>query len=282
VSRFTDVDEFVKTAALTGSAAKGGIDVSYMATKKGLGGKGILGDIYRWFARTPASAAAETAARRAEAVAQIQAEALAKGGRGALAPTISDAMQRALVPDITAPAWWQKGLAGAGVVGGLGLGATGVLGALGGEQPSDTLSYRINKGMHGLLDRVRADEAIGESFAKRLGSNAADAFTGLTQDMVSKGFDTMKDTLALSPVRQKIFDVLKNEDEIIGMADNQTLMEAYHTMREVAPNLATDKNAVKSVLRMAATSGGGLDYNTIKGIADAEAAVMKARMGGTR
>lgn len=185
--------------------------------------------------------------------------------------------------------WW-RGLGvggkvgvGAGLAGLLGAGALGVGGLLGGDRPGETLSYRINRGMHGLLDRIRADEQVGEQFARGVGSGAAESLVGLTRDIMTKGYETMKDTLALSPVRKKIFSVLKKEDDIIGMADNRTLMEAYHTMSNVAPQLSTDKNAVKSVLRMAATSGGGLDFTTIKGIADAEAAVSKAKhIGGVK
>jgi hypothetical protein len=169
---------------------------------------------------------------------------------------------------------------GVGAAGLLGLGAVGMGGLLGGDRPGDTISYRVNRGMHGLLDRIRADEQVGESFAKGIGSGAAESLMGLTKDIITKGYESMKDTLALSPVRRKIFSVLKKEDDIINMADNKTLMEAYHTMSNVAPRLSTDKNAVKSVLRMAATSGGGLDYTTIKGIADAETAVAKAKYEG--
>jgi hypothetical protein len=182
---------------------------------------------------------------------------------------------------------WLKGLStakkvglGAGAAGLLGLGAVGLGGLLGGDRPGDTISYRVNRGMHGLLDRIRADEQVGESFAKGIGSGAAESLMGLTKDIITKGYEGMKDTLTLSPVRKRIFGVLKKEDDIINMADNKTLMEAFHTMSKVAPTLSTDKNAVKSVLRMAATSGGGLDYTTIKGIADAEAAVAKAKREG--
>lgn len=172
---------------------------------------------------------------------------------------------------------WGKALTGVGALGLGALGATGIIQAMGGDRPGDTLSYRINKGMFGLTDRIRADEIAGESFARGLGSAAAESLVGLTQDIVGKGYDTLKDSLGLSPVRKKIFGALKKEDPILADTDNKTLMEAYHTMASIAPNLSTDKNAVKSVLRMAATAGGGLDYNTIRGIAEAETSINKAR-----
>lgn len=166
--------------------------------------------------------------------------------------------------------------------GGAALGTVGLLGAMSNEQAADTLSYRINRGLFGLVDRIRADEEVGTGFAKAVGKGLGESMVGLTTDIVAKGYETLKDRLGLSPTRQRIFKALKREDLDIANADNKTLMEAYHTMANIAPNLSTDKNAVKSVLRLAATSGGGLDYMTIKGIADAETAINKAKSGGLK
>ena len=44
-------------------------------------------------------------------------------------------------------------------------------------------------------------------------------------------------------------------------------------MKNFAPTLSTDKNAVKSFLRQAVQHDGGVDFMSIKGLADAEAAV---------
>lgn len=162
-------------------------------------------------------------------------------------------------------------------IGGAALGTVGLLGAMSNEQAAETLSYRVNRGLHGLIDRIKADEAVGSAFASSVGKGLGESMVGLTRDIVTKGYETLKDRLGLSPIRQKIFAALKREDDDIASADNKTLMEAYHTLANIAPNLSTDKNAVKSVLRLAATSGGGLDYMTIKGIADAETAINKAK-----
>lgn len=159
---------------------------------------------------------------------------------------------------------------------GLGAAALGTLGLMGDKAPSaasNTISYRTNRGLFGLMDRVRADEEFGGSLAKGLGSAAADSIAGLARDVASKGVDTLKDSLSLSPIRHQIFNSLRKEDDILADADMKTLQEAYHTMAKIAPTLSTDKNAVKSVLRSAVMSGGGLDFSTIKGIADAEKAV---------
>lgn len=162
--------------------------------------------------------------------------------------------------------------------GGMALSATGVSGGLEGRQAGDTMGYRINRSLNSLYDRIQADEAFGMNFAKTLGGDSAKSLMGLATDMASKGYQTLKDKFDLSPTRKAIFGALKKEDPTLATADNKTLLEAYHTMSKVAPTLSTDKNAVRSFLTEAATSGmGGLNFQTIKGIADAELAVARAK-----
>jgi len=174
-----------------------------------------------------------------------------------------------------------KTLAGVGglAAAGAALHATGLAGGLEGRDAGETMSYRINRGLNALSDRIRADETAAEAFTKTLGGGVADRMLGLTDDIISKTKETLQDKLQVSPMRQLIFQTLKSEDPILADADNKTLLEAYHTMAKVAPTLATDKNAVRSFLTLAATSGGGLDFQTIKGIADAENAVIRAKGG---
>ena len=182
------------------------------------------------------------------------------------------------------PTWGQATVIGAPVAGAIGGTLWSALGGGGlsdGKQQSNTLSYRINRGLNSLLDRVQADEVATKAFATQLGKDTSSELFGLARDFVSKGYETLKDKLMTSPVRHAIFEALKAEDPVLGEADNKTLLEAYHTMARVAPTLATDKNAVKSFLTHAVVSGGGLDFNTIKGIADAEVAVNQARSGGS-
>jgi hypothetical protein len=78
--------------------------------------------------------------------------------------------------------------------------------------------------------------------------------------------------------RNAILQLLKTEDPVLSQADDKTLMEAFHTMCRVAPVLSTDKNAVRSFLRQAVTSGsGGVDFTTIKLLAESERAVTGKR-----
>lgn len=194
---------------------------------------------------------------------------LAGGARGGFSLGIGEALMNAIKAHPVA--------ATLGIGGLMGLGGIGGFKAMEGGKPGDTYSYRINKGLNNLLDRIRYDEVAGESFAKEMGGGSAKALMGLAADMTSKGVDALKSVTMDSPARAAIFSALKREDPIIGQADMKTLNDAFHTMANVAPLLSTDKNAVKSVLRLAATSGGGLDYQTIKGLADAETSLKKAR-----
>lgn len=155
-----------------------------------------------------------------------------------------------------------------------GLGGAGAFQVMGGDRPGDTLSYRVNRALHGLTDRIRADEQFGEAFAKQLGSTSASELVDATKDIVGKAYSSAKDTLTLSPTRTAIFETLRAEDPDLASADSNALSEAYHTMTRFAPTLSTDKNAVKSFLRTVATSPeGGTDFNTIKLLAEAENAI---------
>jgi hypothetical protein len=204
-------------------------------------------------------------------------EAYFEKNAGILSDSLKGAWGIAKKPGFYVPAALGLGALGAA-------GTVGLTGAMEGARPADTLSYRVDRGLHSLYDRIKADEAAGGAFASALGSETAKGLIGLTKDMASKGLDSMKDRLGASPVRRSIFNALKNEDMTLAQADNKTLLEAYHTMAKVAPALSQDKNAVRSFLTTAATAGmGGLDFQTIKGIAEAEAAVNYAKNpGGTR
>ena len=81
-----------------------------------------------------------------------------------------------------------------------------------------------------------------------------------------------------SPRRKMILTQLRREDELIKNIPLKTVLEAYHSMIKVAPTLSTDKNAVKSFFRsIAMAPEGGVDWNTLKGLAEAEVSVNKAR-----
>lgn len=84
--------------------------------------------------------------------------------------------------------------------------------------------------------------------------------------------------------REKLIKELIREDPVIAQAEQQTpgvVMNAYLTMQRFAPTLSTDKNAVRSYLREAVMMGdNGVNYATIKNIAEAEKSVKQNIVGG--
>lgn len=71
----------------------------------------------------------------------------------------------------------------------------------------------------------------------------------------------------------EVFSTVSKNDDLLAGADKKGLQASFETMRRFAPTLATDPNAVRAYLREAATSGSGVNYNTIKLLAEAEKAV---------
>jgi hypothetical protein len=70
--------------------------------------------------------------------------------------------------------------------------------------------------------------------------------------------------------QDKAFAQVSHGDAVLSEASKEELNTAFQTMRNFAPTLATDPNAVQSFLRSAVMSGGGVDYNTIKLLAETE------------
>ena len=103
---------------------------------------------------------------------------------------------------------------------------------------------------------------LGKGVAGAIGGGAKrlyqSAYTGLTPDFL---------------------DELLLEDEVISNADPDVVREALHTMQRFAPSLAADKPSVRTFLREAATSGSGVNFNTVKLLSEAEQSVQKAGGG---
>ena len=123
-------------------------------------------------------------------------------------------------------------------------------------------------------DLMGASAAKGgiEGLGKGLGDVAAKGISYLGQ----QGIGALNNIIFQQPQRNAILQQLTQEDDIIqrAMQDHpKDIMDAYQTMLRFAPTLTTDKNAVRSFLRSASTTGGNVDYVTIKNLADAERAV---------
>ena len=147
---------------------------------------------------------------------------------------------------------------------------------------SQVAGYNMYKslfpGLKGMMSYTAAPEKAVESFAGNVGGSfgnfAAEGLQKVISNVMKKNQQMMFD----SPRRKAIFDALVIEDDIINKMDQTRALEAYHSMAKIAPTLSTDKNAVKSFLRsVAASPEGGIDWNTLKGMADAEVSILKAQ-----
>lgn len=132
-------------------------------------------------------------------------------------------------------------------------------------------------GTSGMIERADIPENILSTATGRVGGAAGDIVgnrvTKLIGNLTKKRFDT----LYASPRRQEILKTLHKEDELIKELPKQRALEAYHSMTKVAPTISLDKNAVKSFLREIAISPeGGINWNTLKGLAEAESSVNRA------
>ncbi len=115
---------------------------------------------------------------------------------------------------------------------------------------------------------VSGAQEVGKQFGKTIG----EAFTSLAQKAVS-GIQGM----GADKARAALIQTLKMEDPIIKNIPDEKLHEAYGTMTRFAPTLSTDKNAVRSFLREAGVSGGGVSFASIRVLADAERSVNESR-----
>ena len=117
---------------------------------------------------------------------------------------------------------------------------------------------------------VGAATGVGKSFGEGIGNSL--------HNMVDKIMNKNKRVIFDEPQRKMIIHQLMTEDNLIGRMPEEKVLEAYKSMVDVAPTLSTDKNAVKSFLRAVSMAPeGGVDWNTLKGLADAEKSVLQAK-----
>ncbi len=159
------------------------------------------------------------------------------------------------------------------------------LGGIGGL-PLGILAAGLTRGLSGRIEDAIKPKSFGDrkdplgiagaAAAKAFGSAIGTAGVDLLQDMAAKAM-AAAGSVGDQAARNAILQELKREDPVLSKAPDKELMEAFHTMTSVAPFLSRDKNAVRSFLRAAAMSGSGLDFNTIKLLAEAERAVTGKR-----
>jgi hypothetical protein len=91
---------------------------------------------------------------------------------------------------------------------------------------------------------------------------------------------SLKERLVLNKQREKIVDDIAENDPIVSVFEKEdpgSSIRAYSTLVRTAPTLSLDPNIATAFLRNAAQTGGPLDFQTIKLLADAEYSLKKAR-----
>ena len=133
----------------------------------------------------------------------------------------------------------------------------------------------------------KSEPNFGQHMTKGMG-------TALGGGVVSEGISALRRLIGASaqavseryvedPKRRAIIDRVVKKDPVVSTAERENpgqAVQAYGTMRRFAPTLSTDPNVVTSFLRNSAMTGGPMDFQTIKGLADAEHAVQRARNEG--
>ena len=90
----------------------------------------------------------------------------------------------------------------------------------------------------------------------------------------------IKDKVSDDPKRKRILSDIQTSDPIVSEFEKQQpggTLAAMDTMRQYAPTLSTNPAMVQSFLRNSAMTGGPMDHNMIRGLADAERSVLDAQ-----
>ena len=155
------------------------------------------------------------------------------------------------------------------------------------QQLQQQPQQRGNRGPQGGPPIHKSEPNFGQHMSKGMG-------VALGGGVVSEGISALRRLIGASaqavseryvedPKRRAIIDRVVKKDSVVSTAERENpgqAVQAYGTMRRFAPTLSTDPNVVTSFLRNSALTGGPMDFQTIKGLADAEHAVQRARNEG--
>jgi predicted lipid-binding transport protein (Tim44 family) len=131
----------------------------------------------------------------------------------------------------------------------------------------------------GTLKGLLAGSAIG-ALGAGLGTLALGEGFGGIKNMMTRGMQKQHEKKKVEPVRQQVFSQIVEQDPIVSHFNEINPTQAqltYNTMVQVAPTLSTEPQVVTSFMRNAAMTDGVIDFPTIKGLAEAERAVLKAQ-----
>jgi hypothetical protein len=153
----------------------------------------------------------------------------------------------------------------------LGLAAMGGIGyAL--KPTLETAGQSLQRMVFPVSERIRADEEIAKKQVGMIAAHQADAALGQYASQIKE----MRDM----PMLESNLEYMVQKDPIINdvvsqdLSKQDELRETLQTVYKFAPDIATNRQAAQSILREAAMSpDGGLNYNTIKLISDAQKSI---------
>lgn len=119
-------------------------------------------------------------------------------------------------------------------------------------------------------------------FMKGIGTETAKGGIGAIGKLIKGIATSVKNKFVFDKERQELLSDIVKSDPIVSVFERETpgvTASAYETMTKFAPTLSRDPNITTSFLREAAQTGGALNYQTVKHLADAEAAVNTALEG---
>lgn len=117
--------------------------------------------------------------------------------------------------------------------------------------------------------RAGLADGIGKGVGTAIGKTFIETPVEAATKYLTKRFST-------DPKQLKALNEAIEGDDVLGSSDRSKIDSAHSTLKRFSPSLAEDPNAVRSYLRTAVMSHGGVDLATIRMLLDAE----KARQAG--
>lgn len=140
-------------------------------------------------------------------------------------------------------------------------------------------SHFIKTSSTGTAAGMSMPKALFEGFGKGVGTTAGGGLVDALFSLGSSLGGRIHDSQVAGPQRERIFYEAMKSDPVLrdALRSNPAALgqmkEAFATLVRFAPSLAQDVNAVRSYLREAVISGGGINFATIKQLADTEKTV---------
>jgi len=127
------------------------------------------------------------------------------------------------------------------------------------------------------------DQSVSGGAGKAVGMGVINEGIAALRRLVGMSSQAISSRYVDDPKREKIIEQVIKQDPTVRTGERENpgqAAQAYGTMRRFAPTLSTDPNVVTSFLRNSALTGGPMDFQTVKGLADAEHAVQRAQNEG--